>query len=363
MALTIIIVFLSLIGLIAMHEFGHFILARFFGVKVEEFGIFLPPRIFGKKIGDTVYSLNVLPLGAFVKLQGEEERVESSSSFTSKPVWQRALIVAGGVISFWLIAIVLLSYVYATGAIQVVSDSDSAVNPQVQIAAVSSGSPAAQAGILPGDTVESLKVSGDTGDILKVDKVAQIQDFTNVHKGQPIVIEIRRGAQALDLTLTPRENPPAGEGSVGIALVRTAKVTYSWWQAIGKGFGTTWDLTIGVFTGWGQIIGRFIHGQGMPPGTQFVGPIGIGSLLNQAAQMGFNYYLQFVAIISVYLAIFNALPIPALDGGKLVFLGIEAARKRPVSEKVEQTVTAAFFFILIAMSVFATIGDISRLFG
>ncbi len=362
MAITIIIVFLSLIGLITLHEFGHFILARLFNVKVEEFGIFLPPRIYGKKFGETIYSLNVLPLGAFVKLYGEDDRTKDSRSFASKPVWQRALIVAGGVISFWLIAVVIFAYVFTTGTIQPVLDTDEVPNAKVQVTAVSANSPASIAKIQPGDFIKSLSLADSPTNVQTVDKVGQVQDFTGNHKGQPVVVEVQRMNETLVLNLTPRENPPNGQGAVGVSLVRAAEVSYGFPQAVVKSVTTTWDLTVNLFSGWGQIIGRLTSGQGMPPGAQFVGPIGIGNLLNQAAQMGVNYYLQFIAIISVYLAIFNALPIPALDGGKLVFLGIEAVRKRPVSEKVEQTITAVFFFILVGLSIFATIGDISRLF-
>jgi regulator of sigma E protease len=362
MAISIIVVFLSLIGLITLHEFGHFILARFFKVKVDEFGIFLPPRIYGKKIGETVWSLNAVPLGAFVKLHGEDERMEDSRSFASKPVWQRALIVAGGVISFWLIAVVIFTYVYTTGSIQPVLDTDEVSDAKVQVTGISADSPASKADIRPGDFIKKLSLSADPAQNTAIDKVAQVQDFTAVHKGEPIVMEVQRGNDAISLNLTPRVDPPDGEGAVGISLTRTAYVSYDLLPAAVKSVATSWDITVNFFSGWGQIIGRLTSGQGMPPGAQFVGPIGIGILMNQAAQMGVNYYLQFVAVISVYLAIFNALPIPALDGGKLVFLGIEAVRKRPVSEKIEQTITAVFFFILIMLAFFVTIGDISRLF-
>lgn len=362
MAISIIVVFLSLIGLITLHEFGHFILARLFKVKVEEFGIFLPPRIFGKQIGETIWSLNALPLGAFVKLYGEDGRMEDSRSFASKPVWQRALIVAGGVISFWLIAVVIFAYVYTTGSVQPVLDTDEVFDAKVQVTGISPNSPASQADVRPGDFIKKLNLASDPVQNSVIDKVTQVQDFTSVHKGQPVVMEVQRGNETLFLNLTPRVDPPDGEGAVGISLARTAYVSYGLLQAAVKSVTTTWNITVNFFSGWSQIIKRLASGQGMPPGTQFVGPIGIGNMMNQAAQMGLNYYLQFVAVISVYLAIFNALPIPALDGGKLVFLGIEALRRRPVSEKIEQTITAVFFFILIALSIFATIGDISRLF-
>ena len=172
MIFTIIIVFFSLIGLMALHEFGHFVIAKKCGVKVEEFGIGYPPRIIGKKIGQTFYSLNLLPFGAFVKIQGEEGRdarasreagapvlgIESAQSFSEKPIWQRASIVLGGVVSFWLISAILLSIVFGLGVSQAISDEAEAKNPKVQIVAIVSGSPAEKAGIRLGDTIASLKL-------------------------------------------------------------------------------------------------------------------------------------------------------------------------------------------------------------
>jgi len=243
-----------------------------------------------------------------------------------------------------------------------VTDTENVANAKVQIVDVSSGSPAAQAGLMPGDVINGVALKSDPAVSENVDKVSQIQDFTNAHKGEEVVFDVTRGSQALALTAVPRTNPPAGEGAVGISLVRTAEKSYVWWQAVGQGFLTTWDLTVSVFTGWGQIIGRLMKNEGLPAGVTFVGPFGIGDLMVQAAAMGANYYLQFLAMISVYLAIFNALPIPALDGGKLLFLGIEAVRRKPVSEKVEQALTGFFFMLLIALSLYVTAKDIMRIF-
>jgi len=143
-----------------------------------------------------------------------------------------------------------------------------------------------------------------------------VQEFSNSHKGQAIILDVQRGNENLQITLTPRENPPEGEGVIGIVLMRTAQKSYTGWQAVANAGQATWNMTLGVFTGWGEIIGRWIHNQALPPGTQLVGPIGILDSMNKQAQMGLSYYLQFVAMISIYLAVFNALPIPALDGGR-----------------------------------------------
>jgi regulator of sigma E protease len=363
MVSTILLVFFSLIGLITLHELGHFLLARKFGVKVEEFGMFLPPRLWGKKIGETLYSINLIPAGAFVKLQGEDNNADTSPrSFASKPVWQRLLIIAAGVISFWLIAIVIWGFVSMTGAIEQVDDDDQIAGAKVQIIAVSADSPAQTAGLKMGDIITSMTLKDSPDIALATDKVGQVQNFTNDHKGQEIILGIDRAGQNLQIALTPRVNPPNNEGAMGVALARTAIISHTWWQAIGNGFVATWNMTVGVFEGWGHIIGRLVKNEGLPPGAQLVGPVGIMSMMATQAQMGISYYLQFVALISVYLAVFNALPIPALDGGRLMFLVIEAVRRKPVPERIEQSLTMVFFVALMIFAVIITVQDVRRLF-
>jgi regulator of sigma E protease len=359
MILTIFIAFISLIGLMVLHEFGHFILAKKFGVKVEEFGVFLPPRLFGKKIGETIYSLNLLPLGAFVKLFGETEQIKEPQSFTGKPIWQRTLIILGGVVSFWFISVVLLSIVFEMGVPQAISDEEEAPNPEVQIVAVAPGSPAQIAGIKPGDVIKELQI---TNYELGIDKVKQVQEFTNLYKGKEVTLTIERGKEIFYATLVPRVSPPEGEGAMGVTLARMIEKSYPWYLAAVKGIEATFNLTKGVVIGISQVFGNLIQGKGLPPGAEIMGPVGIGKLMTQIAQMGINYYLQFIAIISIYLAIFNILPIPALDGGKLLFLGIEKIRRKPVSEKIEQNVTSIFFALLITLMIWVTIKDIARIF-
>lgn len=359
MVLTIIIAFISLIGLIILHEFGHFILAKRFGVKVEEFGIFLPPRLIGKKIGETVYSLNLLPLGAFVKLYGETDEKKEYWSFTQKPIWQRVLIVIGGVVSFWIVSAILLSIVMGLGAPTAISDEENGnlIDPKVQIAAVAPDSPAEIAGIKPGDTIKQFLISNFQ---FPIDKVKEVQELTEKYKGEEVVLTIERGREVLEVSLVPRVSPPEGEGAIGVALVRTAIKSYPWYQAPVQGIIATGNLTAAVIQGWAQALVLAIKGQ--PTGVQLMGPVGILGLFAQVGQLGINYFLQFIAIISIYIALFNILPIPALDGGKLVFLGIEAVRKRPVSTKTEQQITTLFFALLIGLIIWVTIKDIARLF-
>lgn len=367
MIVTILIAFLSIIALLVIHEFGHFITAKRFGIKVEEFGVGLPPRLFGKKIGETLYSLNLLPFGAFVKIpsieggSNESDR-ENYQKLESVPLWRRTLIILAGVVSFWIMGIILLTVVFNIGASQAISDEEQGpfLNlPEVQIVAVASGSPAEITGIKPGDVIKELQI-GDYK--LPISKVKEVQEFAEKNKGEEIILTIERGNEIFEASLIPRIAPPPGEGVMGVALIRIAEKSYPFFQAFIKGITAAVNLTGTIIAGLAEVLTSLIKGQGLPPGIQFIGPIGLGALVAQAVQVGLSYYLQFIAIISIYLAIFNLLPIPALDGGKLLFLGIEKIKGRPVDAKIEQNITTGFFILFLALMVFVTIKDIARLF-
>ena len=369
MFLTILIVFASLMGLIILHEFGHFILAKIFGVKVEEFGIGYPPRLIGKRFGETLYSLNLLPFGAFVKIPGEIGKTDDKRSFSSQSVSKRILIVLGGVLSFWVISAILFSIVFTLGTRMAIEDTENfnLVSPKVQIAQIAPNSPAQIAGLEPGDAIEEFKIpykaepSGfRQNSKFKIERVKELQELTEKYKGQEITLTIKKGKEILDVTLVPRVSPPEGEGPMGVALVRTAIKSYPWWKSPWQGILATINMTGAIIQGYGRAIKNVISGG--PSGVQMMGPVGVFHLFWQVSQLGINYFLQFLGMIAIYFALFNILPIPALDGGKLLFLGIEAIRKKPVSEKIEQNVTTAFFALLIALMILVTIKDISRLF-
>ncbi|MBZ1348323.1 MAG: site-2 protease family protein [Candidatus Nealsonbacteria bacterium] len=367
--LEIIIIVITFSLLIISHELGHFLMAKKFGVKVEEFGLGLPPRVFGRKIGETIFSLNAIPFGGFIKMYGEEENIKNQRSFTSKPVWQRALIIVAGCVAFWIIAAILFSIVFGIGIRTWVTDAeynDRLINPQVQILpaapdflTIAPGSPAQAAGLKPGDIIKSLRFQDLE---IKVDKVGQVQDFTRAHQGQEIILTIQRGEEFFDVSLIPRISPPEGEGAMGVALVRTAEKSFPWWQASIKGAETTINLTYTIIVIAGQVLRDLVQGQALAPEVQLAGPVGIFSLIGDKVQLGIVYFLKFIAIIAIHLAIINLLPIPALDGGKLIFLGIEGVRGKPIPQKIEQGITAVSFFLLIGLMLYITIFiDIPRL--
>jgi len=157
-----------------------------------------------------------------------------------------------------------------------------------------------------------------------------------------------------------RANPPSDEGPLGIALARVATKTYPWWQAPWRGILATVNMTEGVILGYAGAITNVI--KGVPSGVELTGPVGIVSMFSQASKLGVNYFLQFAGMIAVYVAIFNILPIPSVDGGKFLFLLIEAVRRKPINQKFEQYVTTVFFSMLVLLMIFVTIKDVIKLF-
>lgn len=362
MILTIIIAFFSLIALVVIHEFGHFLTAKKFGIKVEEFGIGYPPRLFGKKYKGTLYSLNLLPFGAFVKIYGHEERIDSPDSFSAKPIWQRTLVILGGVISFWIVAAILLTVVMFLGAPSIIDDTrtEGLVDPKVQIISISKDSPAEAAELEIGDVIRGIQFPNlEKKEITKIEEVIFSVDES---AGEEATLTIQRGGELMEVTLMPRVSPPEGEGKMGVGLVRTALEKYPWYQAPWEGIKATGTLTLTILDGWRMVFVSLFNGEGVPEGVEVRGPIGIFELFVYAGGMGVSYFLQFIAIISVSLAILNALPIPALDGGWFVLLMIEKLRGKPINQKTEQTVSSLFFLLLIALMVWVTIKDIIRIF-
>tara|TARA_Y100000310_G_scaffold320247_1_gene376490 strand:- start:5222 stop:6310 length:1089 start_codon:yes stop_codon:yes gene_type:complete len=362
--MSFLIVFISFLLLIVLHELGHFLFAKKFGVKVEEFGIGLPPRLIGKKIGETIYSFNLLPLGAFVRLQGEEEATSGPRSFNQKPLWQRATIIVAGVVAFWIVAaLIFIGLAATTGIPSGISDetTQGIVNSQVRIIAVAPDSPAKEAGVALGDTIMRIQDPISASQI-EPTTITQVQEFTRDYLGQELLLTLQRGAEISEVNVVARIDPPSEQGPLGVALVRTGMVKYVWYEAPFQGIAHTWKVTHGIVRGLGGFVVQLVQGKGIPEGVEVMGPVGILHLLSNSFSLGIAQFLSFFAILSVYLAIFNALPIPVVDGGKLLFLGIEAIRKKPFPELWEKRISAAFFALLITLMIWITIKDVIRIF-
>jgi regulator of sigma E protease len=352
---TILIIILSLVILILLHELGHFFLAKKYGVRVDEFGIGIPPRLFGKKIGETLYSVNLLPLGGFVKLYGEDEKKDGDRSFSSKPIYQRALIVFGGVAAFFVIAFLIFSVQAVVGVRSVVEEEDvisgKIDNTQIVITGVINDSPAREAGVKPGDVF--LEIQGE-----EVKLLSEAQETIKERKGVETEMKFLRGEEEVSVTLTPREEYEEGEGAVGIAMAITAVKAYPLYYAPVQGAVMTGEMTYMVLSGFGTLLYSLVSGKALPPGMEIGGPVAIVNIGTGAFTRGATDFLQFLGAITISLAVLNILPIPALDGGRLVFLGIEKIKGSPLAEKVEYGLNAIFFLLLIGLMIFITFKDL-----
>lgn len=362
MLLTIIVFILILGLLIFAHELGHFITAKKAGVRVEEFGFGFPPKILSFKKGETTYSLNAIPVGGFVKIFGEEsggKRSTSKFAFYNKPMWQRALILVMGVLMNVLVAVILLSVVHMLGVPTFVEQGQEANyrNIQIQILETAKNSPAEQAGVKIGDSIISLSFGTEKAEIKEIEDV---QKFVAFHSGQEITIELKRGNEILSEKITPRTNPPAEEGALGIAMSKTGLVSYPWYKAILKGFEATGNMFVTMVTTFWLLIKTLIL-KGTMIG-EVAGPVGIVVLTSQMVKLGLIYVLQFTAILSINLAIINILPFPALDGGRLLFLLIEKIKGKPIKFKTEQIANTLGFAILIGLMLIVTLRDVIKLF-
>ncbi len=358
MLITIIIFILILGLLIFVHEFGHFIAAKRAGAKVEEFGLGLPPRIFGVKRGETIYSLNWLPIGGFCKILGEGgEKKNDPRSMASKSIGQRAKIFAAGVSMNFALAVVLLIIGYTIGLPSIIKDDQVGTvrDPKVQIVEVVKDSPAEKAGLKVGDAIIELKVKSEK---LKVDEVEKFQELIKAHQGKEVILGIKRGDEELEIAAVPRENFPEGQGPLGIGLAETGIVSYPIHKAIWMGITSTINLTITIIFLFGGLLWSLIStGTG---NIDVAGPVGIAVLTGQVAQMGFIYVLQFTALISINLALINIFPFPGLDGGHLLFLAIEKIKGRPVRREVLNTINNIGFILLMLLILAVTFRDFAR---
>lgn len=353
------IAFIVILGvLVFVHELGHFFVAKKNGVRVEEFGFGYPPRIFGVKRGETIYSLNWIPFGGFVKIFGEDgEAKHSPQSFGSKKIWRRAMILLAGVVMNILLGVALISAGYMLGLPTAIDDGQAVSGARVQIAGVADNSPAQLAGVKSGDFVININ---DGQEAVSLDKVITMQNLVNQNGGKEITLMLQRGQENLSVKVVPRLSPPAGEGALGVGLARVIKTSYPWYRAIYEGIITTASLIWAIVAALGYLIWQLIsHGRAI---GEVAGPVGIYSITGQAAQMGFIYLLQLAALLSINLAIINALPFPALDGGRALFLIIEKIKGSPVSATVEKVVHTAGFAFLIILMLLITIRDLTKIF-
>lgn len=346
--MQVLIFLLTLSLLILIHELGHFLAAKMFGMDVEEFGIGFPPRV--KKLftwKGTLFSLNLLPIGGFVSIKGENFGAGDKAGdnvFWDRPKWQRAVVLLAGVFGNFLLGVVLFGIVYSVMGVPTETG-------KVKVVGVSENSPAAEVGIREGDVVIGFVT---TEELIKL---------IGEHKGEEVRLMLEGADGEREVKVIPRVNPPEGEGSLGVLLSDTELVKLPWWQMPIKGVvvGTKEAYAWGreIATGlWGMLSG-IATGQGVPDGV--AGPVGIYKISAQVNKMGWLASLQFMAVLSMNLAVLNILPLPALDGGRLVFLGLEMIIGKKLKNKIEGWVHGVGLIFLLGLMVLITIRDIIKL--
>lgn len=380
---TLLIFIIVLAALVLAHEAGHFFVARRAGVRVDEFGFGFPPRLFGiyrdaqtkkfvvlgprrsqkllsHEFPATVYSLNLIPLGGFVKIKGEEgQHKDDRDSFAHKKPWVRSLILSAGVLMNVLLATVLLSIGFMVGIPAIVGDElpRGAVvfDKKAEIIEVLKESPAGAAGVLAGDVV--LRVNGEQ----VADQNEAFDRLSMAAQAGDVQLDVRREEAIKSFVMTPTVINEIGRAGIGVALADTGLVRLPWYRAIPEGIIATGTFFVEILRAFGTIIANAFRGA--PVTDQLSGPVGIAVMTGQAARLGLSYLIQFTAILSLNLALVNILPIPALDGGRLLFVVIEKIRRgETVPKGVERALHMAAFALLMFLVIIVTAQDISRLF-
>jgi len=383
---TTVIIFIAILSvLVFVHELGHFVMARKFGVKVSEFGLGFPPRVWGiyktkdgkwknvwgtkkteelKDMSDTLYSINLLPLGGFVAIKGENGATEEEiakgvvdeDNFIKKPIWQRCFILSAGVAMNVFLAAILFSVGFMVGLPQVLDDSVPAsakiIDERIQITEILPDSPADVAGIQRGDIILNINNTKFITD-------SELQEFVNKNTGQELNYNIKRGSEEFVIQATPEILKETGKGGIGVAIAQTGIVKYPWYQAIWQGVITTIILLGAIVVAFFDLIKNLITGAGIS--AEIAGPVGIATVTGEMANLGWVYLMQFTALLSVNLAVVNFLPFPALDGGRVLFLIIEKLKGRPVKREVEAFLHYIGFALLMVLIIFVTFKDIARI--
>lgn len=364
--MTILLFVIVLVVLIVVHEFGHFVVAKWSGMRVDEFGIGYPPRIWGRKIGETEYTLNALPFGGFVKIYGEDETdsnvLASSRAFSARPrILQAATLVAGVAMNL-LLAYILISGILVAGTPRALSPEEVplAADARLMVADVMPGSPAAQAGLMTGDTI--LELSVPDSEFASADADAFLAYIADREAGEEMTVTIERGGEVQEVAATPAvgiisENPERVALGVSVATVGTVPVPLH--RAPIEGAVLTWEATKATAVGLASFLASAITLQADL--SQVSGPVGIAGAVGNAYSEGFAQLLSIAAIISINLALINLLPVPALDGGRLLFVIIEGIIRRPIKPVVAATVNGIGFALLILLMVVVTFSDILKL--
>lgn len=359
MILTI-IVFLLIIGvLVVVHEFGHFIVAKKVGVKVEEFAVGFPPRLLSIKKGETSYSINAIPLGGYVKMLGELEHSTDKRAFENQKPVKRFWISIAGVIMNLILAWFLLTIGFAVGMSPIVSNPDSipgkTLSSEIIIADVTKDSAAEKAGLQSEDILISGTINNSA---TTFSSPADVTAYTKSHQGETVSLVYKRDGDTFshDAVLSKGDSP------LGIAMVYKAIVKVAWYRAPYVALHETYEVVKLTFEFLGSFFAKLFTSGKVAEGVE--GPVAIYVYTGLAVKAGFMVILQFVALLSINLALLNILPFPALDGGRLVFIVLERFfGKKVVKENVENIIHTVGFVVLILLMIVITYKDVIKLFN
>lgn len=353
------VIFIAILGfLIFIHELGHFWAAKRAGVRVEEFAFGFRPRLFAKQIGETTYAINLIPLGGYVKMFGEDATESGPRSYRNKTIAQRFWILIAGVLMNFIFGWFVFTLLFATGFTPLYPGVGS--NPfvtstqEVKIGAVAVGSPAEQAGLMAGDIVK--QINGKT--------IAVDQEFLmiiNANRGKEVELTyLRQGYAGADTTirLIPRENPPAGQGALGVTIESAGEVSSSIVASSLAGFYEAGKMVGGSAVGFYQFVKRLVVQQEVS--EEVTGLIGVGALTDATRKLGIDYLAQLVALVTIGLATINLMPILPLDGGHIAALAYEKVARRPLSEKQLGTLATAGLAFVLLIFVVVTYKDVVR---
>ncbi len=370
--MSIIIFIVMLLVLVIVHEFGHFWTAKKFGVRVDEFGFGFPPKLFGYKWGETEYTFNLLPLGGFVKIFGENPDDENTfgpdkdRSLVNKAKWKQAIVLFAGVFMNFILAWFLFSFGFFSGLPTSVDGAMKGYELQdvnLVVVAVSPNSPAENAGLKPGDKIVSVRGVSSSKFLEDINQ-SSLKSFVLAHSKEEIEIGYVRGTKDKNtLTfakMTPAVSPGGKDPVIGVGMDRVGVLKLPIFKAFYEGFKFTLLNVKSTFMGLFGLISGGIRGEGDL--SQVTGPVGLVSVVGDAYKLGLSYLLSFAGLISVNLAVINLVPFPALDGGRLLFLLIEKIKGSRMNSKVINVINIVGFSILILFMILVTYHDVVKLF-
>lgn len=383
--LLLILGILLFIGLVIVHEFGHFLAARRNGVEVEEFGIGFPPRAWKRKTKKGfIFSLNWLPIGGFVKLKGENDAASEKGSFGAAPFWVKTKIMLAGVVMNLLVAFVLLTILALIGMPKIldnqftITSDTKIVKNDVLVGYVEPGSPAEKAGLQTRDRLISIQPSASiqyfdqSGNLLHTENppenteprmlysAAELPAITKQFPGQTVTIAYERSGKEQSATVQLRSEEEAkGKAYLGVSPTEFT-LQRSTWSAPIVALGLIKQFTIATFQGLGTAISALFQGDAAKASEQVSGPVGIVAVLKEGSLLGYQFILFVIAIISLSLAIMNILPIPALDGGRFYVLLLSRIFGKKLSQDMEERIVGTSFVFLILLIILITIVDVRR---